>query len=250
MNGTNAARKSSQAATRIGGGAGGMVRTSVVNDIATARVSVTGGTQMRTCLNDEIVRQYADRMAAGDVFPPIIVFQDGTRFWLADGFHRLRARELVRASAIQAEIYDGDLSDAIEYAVGANTRHGLRRTNGDKRMAVRAALAHERLRELSDRQIADLAGVDHKTVGAMRRGETVPVGNFPSYPQVSEETGTPAARVGADGKTRRLPRNGQLAAKRPASRSGAAPIRSRASGKGAVCPHCQGTGRLKGDKTL
>jgi hypothetical protein len=36
-------------------------------------------------LNQEVVTEYAEQMAEGDVFPVVIVFQDGANYWLADG---------------------------------------------------------------------------------------------------------------------------------------------------------------------
>lgn len=173
----------------------------VQQDVSLDFIDPTGGTQMRVRLDDATVLDYAERMAAGDEFPPIVVFQEGKKFWLADGFHRFRALRNISARTARALVHVGDRGDAIEYAIGANKSNGLRRTNGDKQMAVRAALAHERLREMSDRAIADLAGVDHKTVSAMRRGEPQ-LGNFPTSSQPAK-----TARTGRDGKEYRLPRN-------------------------------------------
>lgn len=42
-------------------------------------------------LNGSVVYDYEDQMRAGDKFPPIVVFFDGSRYWLADGFHRVAA---------------------------------------------------------------------------------------------------------------------------------------------------------------
>jgi len=54
----------------------------------------------------------------------------------------------------------------------------LRRSNADKRKAVELALQHPSGAKLSDRQIAEHVGVDHKTVGRYR-AELYPTGELP-----------------------------------------------------------------------
>ncbi len=44
-----------------------------------------GGAQMRVEMKPDIVREYADAMADGAVFPPVEVYYDGSIYWLADG---------------------------------------------------------------------------------------------------------------------------------------------------------------------
>ena len=59
-----------------------------------------GKTQMRCALHDETADTYAERMLAGDTFPPLVVFYDGAMHWLADGFHRLAARRKVASNFV------------------------------------------------------------------------------------------------------------------------------------------------------
>ncbi len=44
-----------------------------------------GGAQMRVEMKPDIVREYADDLAAGAVFPPVEVYYDGSIYWLAEG---------------------------------------------------------------------------------------------------------------------------------------------------------------------
>ncbi len=50
------------------------------------------------------------------------------------------------------------------YAYGANRKHGLPRTNEDKRLAVEAALKHPRAASLSTRDLAKHCGVSRMAV--------------------------------------------------------------------------------------
>lgn len=217
----------------------------VEQDIEMDLVDPTGGTQMRVRIEDDVVAEYARAMVdgSGSVFPAIDVFREGKRYWLADGFHRFRACRSIGARAIRALVYVGTRSDAIAHAIGANKTNGLRRTNADKQMAVRAALAHESLREMSDRWIADYIGVDHKTVARMREGTPAPqLGKFPSSSEPMKTT-----RTGADGKQRRPPRNPiPPPVGAPATEPAASSRKVLTKTERIACPHCGGTGWLKG----
>jgi hypothetical protein len=136
-----------------------------------------GGAQMRVEMRIETVADYANDMLDGVTFPPIVVFDDGNDVWLADGFHRVEAKRKIGHDTITAEIKKGSARDAILYGVGSNAAHGLRRTQADKRHAVERLLKDPEWASWSDRKIAEMAKVDHKTVGTIRRDLT---GEFPT----------------------------------------------------------------------
>ena len=100
---------------------------------------------------------------------PVLVFHDGTDYWLADGFHRVAARAKVGRLTVKAEVRQGTRRDAVLYACGANATHGLRRTNADKRRAVETLLRDEEWSQWSDREIARRCGVGADMVGDARR---------------------------------------------------------------------------------
>lgn len=144
-------------------------------------------------VNQAIVREYAAAMKAGAVFPAIVLFVDEKgRHWPGDGWHRILAVESLALSEIESDVQSGGRWAAFKYALGANDRHGLRRTHADKAKAVTQALNDPEIRQMSDREIGRLCGVDHKTVGKMR---------------AADEGGAlfDGARRGRDGKTRRVP---------------------------------------------
>ncbi len=128
-----------------------------------------GGAQMRVEMNEQTVADYAEDMAGGAVFPPVIVYYDGKGHWLADGFHRVEATRKIGRATIEAEVHHGGDRDAILHGIGANARHGLRRTQADKRHAIETLLRDPGWSKWSDRHVAKVANVDHKTVGKIRR---------------------------------------------------------------------------------
>jgi hypothetical protein len=144
-------------------------------------------------ISRDLVREYAEAQNRGVVFPEIILFVDESgRYWMGDGWHRLFAAESLALSEIESDVRPGGRRAAFLFALGANDTHGARRTRQDKTNAVRKALADPEVRQMSDREIGRMCGVDHKTVGKMR---------------AQDEAGAlfDTARVGRDGKTRRLP---------------------------------------------
>ncbi len=128
-----------------------------------------GGAQMRVEMKPDIVREYADEMAAGAIFPAVVVYYDGTDYWLGDGFHRVEAARRLDRETIDAEVLEGDARQAILHGIGSNASHGLRRTQADKRRAVERLLRDDEWSKWSNRKIAKAAGVDHKTVDKVRR---------------------------------------------------------------------------------
>lgn len=143
------------------------------NTITLALIRTDGGTQTRARLSEETVQNYIDALDAGDSFPPIEVYYDGTDYWLADGFHRARAYLYTLALFIPAAIHQGTQRDAVLHSVGANRDHGLPRNNEDKRRAVITLLRDEEWAQWSDREIARRVGVSAPTVSSIRAELTV-----------------------------------------------------------------------------
>lgn len=152
-------------------------------------IRIDGGTQTRAEISNATVDEYSEAVLEGAKFPPVDVFFDGVENWLADGFHRYHAHKRAKVTDITATIHNGSRDDALVFALGANTKNGLRRTNEDKRKCVSIAL--ERWPDRSDRWISEVCGVGHPFVGKMR-------------PQLESDS-TLTSRTGKDGKKRRAP---------------------------------------------
>lgn len=133
-----------------------------------AEVRRDGGTQPRAAIDPQTVEEYAEAYARGDQLPDPLVFYDGSQYWLADGFHRVAALQSNGCTAAVFWLRQGTQRDAVLYSCGANARHGLRRSNADKRRAVEVLVRDEEWGKKSDRWIAEQCAVDHKTVGRWR----------------------------------------------------------------------------------
>lgn len=145
-------------------------------------IIIDKGTQSRAAISEDTVSDYAEAMAAGDEFPPVIAFHDGVDYYLADGFHRLHAVKRLGKTSIQADVRTGTLRDAILYSLGANRDHGLRRSNADKRKCVMTLLEDFEWGDLSVNEMARICGVSPQLVMAVKQekdaGEKVSSVNF------------------------------------------------------------------------
>lgn len=135
--------------------------------IKLTNIRTDAGTQSRFIINDDVVTEYAERMLEGDKFPPVVLFHDGSEYYLADGFHRVLAAQHNGFKDILAEVHKGGWLDALKYSLGANRANGLRRTNADKRHCVELAL--KEFGKMSDRAIADVCGVSYTFVSERRK---------------------------------------------------------------------------------
>lgn len=154
-------------------------------------IRTDGGTQPRSRLDEETLETYIQNLQAGAHFPPVILFYDGEDYWLADGFHRVKAHNQVGRPDIAAEVKAGTRRDAILYSVGANATHGLRRSNADKRRAVETLLSDPDWQKWSDREIAARCNVSHPLVGQIRQRllSTQPETSVAAEPRIARRGG-------------------------------------------------------------
>ncbi len=129
-------------------------------------IEATTATQIRKVLDKGVIDSYCEDLKNGAIFPPIDVFKEkgSARYILADGFHRLLAHIHAGKEEIDCNVREGGMRECLEFAFGANSMHGLRRTNADKRHAVEMALKDPYFSQLSRQEIADLCRVTRRTV--------------------------------------------------------------------------------------
>lgn len=124
--------------------------------------------QPRAAVDPSVIADYAEAMIAGDKFPPIIVFHDGKRRFVADGFQRVEAARQAKLREVSADVRKGTRRDAILFACGCNAYHGARRTNDDKRAVVLRLLNDPEWTDWNDREIARRCAVSGPFVATMR----------------------------------------------------------------------------------
>lgn len=121
-------------------------------------------TQPRAVIYGDTVDSYAESMLNGEVFPPVELYFDGSLYWLADGYHRVRAAEQANIDKLRVIVHQGTKRDAMLHSFGANATHGLRRTNEDIRRAVTRLITDDEWSTWSHRRLAAVAGVNHMTI--------------------------------------------------------------------------------------
>ena len=133
------------------------------------KITTDAELQPRVALDTWVASDYCEAIRGGAEFPPLVVFWDGTAYWLADGFHRHYAYSLLGAGQVPVDVRNGTRRDALLYSCGANATHGLRRSNGDKRRAVEKLLADSAWQRWSSNHVAKLCGVSPPFVEKLRQ---------------------------------------------------------------------------------
>ncbi len=111
--------------------------------------------------------KYLNELKSSDptAWPPIAVVSDGASgYLLIDGYHRLTAAKALKLKAISAIVLP---EASFETAFNLNREHGLHLTTLDRRQ--QALRLHKRYPNLSERELARRAGLDHATVGRLLR---------------------------------------------------------------------------------
>lgn len=163
-------------------------------------LKMDGGTQARATLRPEMIDEYADDMAkqlkVGPLtFPPLKAFHDGENYWLSRGFHRYYAAEKAGIKEFDVQVVSGTLRDAILDAAGDNADHGIRRTQADKRKAIKILLQDSEWCEKSNRWVAEAAKVSDHLVKEVRE-------EIEAKAQADGKKTEEAKRTGRDGKAR------------------------------------------------
>jgi len=164
--------------------------------ISIDKIRIDAGTQFRAAINQDRVTEYSEMLSASKEWPfdsACEVFFDGLEYYLVDGFHRYHGAVTVKRASLSCNVTNGTLREAIKFALSANSRHGLHRSNEDKRKAVAFVLADSEWSKLSSRGIAEICGVSNRFVDGIRQE---PTGN---RSQLVEK------RTGKDGKERKQP---------------------------------------------
>lgn len=117
--------------------------------------------------------------------PPELVPYGPGRYLIGDGVHRIEAARRAGLTRLAARLVPpaADLDPVLFtylYALQRSALSALPLSRAEKQKAVRRLLKTNP--QASDREIARLVGVDHKTVGRVRRGISPPQAEFPELP--------------------------------------------------------------------
>lgn len=162
-----------------------------------------------------------------DPLPPILV--DPRTMRVIDGTHRLMAARLRGSEMIEVEFFEGSAADAFLHAVKANVTHGYPLSQADRRAACKRIITTHP--HLSDRAIAQIAGLSARSVAALR--------------ELAGDQATAQARVGRDGRIRPLNNaEGRLRAAELIAQQPDAPLREVARNAG-ISPSTAGDVRKR-----
>jgi hypothetical protein len=139
------------------------------------RIRTDGDTQPRLKMHLPTIDEYAELYQERIIKEPPVVFEDAEKYyWLADGFHRLRAVQKLGGKSIKCKVFKGSRRDAMLYSLKANCSHGLRRTAKDNRMVIMRCLNDDELSRLEGKQLSVTTGVSLRTIERIKqelRGE-------------------------------------------------------------------------------
>lgn len=133
-------------------------------------IDIKSSPMVRHSLRDDVVLEYANIYKADPkALPPVDLFtEDSKTYLIGDGMHRIEAVLLNVGKTITANIHSGGYEEALKYALRSNERHGIRRSQADKRKCVQEAI--KQWPKLTDSAVGEIAGVDNHTVKTVRDG--------------------------------------------------------------------------------
>jgi hypothetical protein len=156
--------------------------------------------QSRYDTDPETVARYQEIWESGEAdFPPCIVFQEGEKYHVADGFHRIlgltnaRIDQRLECRTIACDVRTGTIEDAIKYSLGANSRHGLKPNTLDKKRSVMMYWGLSPVHcQHSSSLVGKACGVSHTFVADYRADV---LHNLPSL-EIFNQTRIPLPQIG------------------------------------------------------
>lgn len=136
--------------------------------VAISNITVDPSIDIRERMDAPTIRAYSEVF---DQLPPVVVFDTGQGYLLADGFHRISAAQLLGRSEVDADVRQGNREDALEFASYANATSGLRLTAEERRVGIRRLLAMHS--DWPDVEISRRMGCSDDVVRTVRRNVQV-----------------------------------------------------------------------------
>lgn len=173
--------------------------------IAISKIDLDGSPHVRVMENDDLIADYAERRKNCALLPPIDVFWDVQHsvYLVADGRHRVLAEKANQEDGILAIVHEGGARECLQFALSANSRHGLRRTQADIRLVVETALKDAEWGECSNRLLAGLCNVSEITIRRHRKALEPDITEIPAETDQTDSGATGVAPAGTNVKPAR-----------------------------------------------
>ena len=153
-------------------------------------IRLDGNTQARVSLDEQVVDSYAELMKEGTEFPPIVVFHDGSDYWLADGFHRYFALKKNNSSLVSVEVHHGTRKDAKWFGYGANGKKGKGWEKQDLRKIMAEIIEDADYKDKTNAEIARHIGISKMHVGRLMADLKPENAEEPAVKVVTRKDGT------------------------------------------------------------
>ena len=139
--------------------------------IKLANINMSNSTQVRFRLDDAKASDFSDLIKDGVKFPDVDLFAENedAKLWVADGYHRIAAYQILGEESIKATIHYGGELDAWLFGLEKNGKQGDGLSKAEKRRAVERMLSEPKWSKWGDREISRRCGVGNKFVGDVRR---------------------------------------------------------------------------------
>lgn len=133
--------------------------------------------QMRATMDMNAIDEYAEITMQLD---PGRIVRSGEQMWLTDGWHTYHAHKKAGLKEMKCFVREGNFFAALIEAAAANSTHGMKRSDADKRRAVATILAQ--MPSKSDREVAQICRVSPTFVGKVKNTQNP---QLPSAPTTS-----------------------------------------------------------------
>jgi ParB-like chromosome segregation protein Spo0J len=136
--------------------------------VAISEITLADDINIRQGLREDAVERYAEIL---DELPPITLWRPNGKLLLVDGWHRIAAARRLGRTDIEAEVHEGDRTEAMVAAILANTKHGVPLSMAERNEGI-VRLAQAGWRQ---NRIARELGLSTTRVNAILQQAEIPV---------------------------------------------------------------------------
>ena len=119
--------------------------------------------QSRVAMDMEHCRFLSGELAISGELKPILVFFDGDKYWLANGFHRYHVYKKAGRSQIRCIVRPGGKAEAIVESARNNDGASKEKKSEDRKKSIRMLLQIPEWRNKTAKEIGDYVGLSKTT---------------------------------------------------------------------------------------